>query len=98
MIENLVNFGAGFDWFTTVSAFLRDWQFGPPADFGVMAWAGWDRGDIRRLLGGYGIRAWGLIYSGDILMFSVNETQAADAYAVLQQAGVVVLYAPEEAI
>jgi hypothetical protein len=91
---NIIDFGTGFDWFTPLSAFFRDWHYGPPADFGIMAGV-WDRGDIRRLLGSYGIRAWGLIYSGDLLMFSVNEAQAAETYEILQQAGVVVLYAPE---
>lgn len=87
-----------FDWITPAKAFVDDARFGPPADFGVPALAGWSKGDIKRLLSRYGVCVWGLMYSGDILMFAVPKTQARWARWLLQREGVPLQYVPDAAL
>lgn len=96
MIDNLLNFGSAFDWLSPLFAFFLDFYHGSASHFGIEAFTGWDRRDIKRLLKMNGIRVWGLMYNfeGDTLMFTVPIEQAADAYQLLQSAGVSILYAP----
>ncbi len=100
MLDRLLNIACAFDWFTPTTAFVQDFLNGPVSDFGIPADAGWSRGDIRRLLTGYGIRVWGLMFNnaGEVLMFTVPKAQAKWTYYVLQQEGVPTLYAPAEVV
>jgi hypothetical protein len=94
---NWWDIACAFDWITPAKAFLDDARFGPPADFGVSANCGWYRNDIKRLLSGYGVKVWGLIYSGDILMFTVPKSQARWTHYLLQREDVPLQYAPQAA-
>lgn len=99
-LDTLLNIGASCDWITPLCAIIRDAANGPTAHFGVNAYGGFDRGAIRRLLSTNGIESWGYMYNvaGDLIMFSVPETQAQAAYGVMTRAGVPVLYAPNGAV
>ena len=46
----------------------------------------------------YGISVWGLTYTlrGDILIFTVSKKDAADTYVLLSNAGVPMIYVPDE--
>jgi hypothetical protein len=99
MLDKLLDAGCGFDWITPTFAFIQDIFYGPVSDFGISPQAGWDRGDIKRLLNNHGVRVWGLIYNvnWDMLMFTVPKTQARWAYYLLQREGVPILCAPSDA-
>jgi hypothetical protein len=86
-----------FDWITPAAAFINDARFGPPANFGVPAGAGWYKSDVKRLLTRYGVKVWGLMYNGDILMFAVPKSQARWARYLLQREGVPLQYTPQAA-
>jgi hypothetical protein len=98
MLDRVLNFACAFDWITPALAFAQDFLNGPVADFGIPAHAGWSRRDIKRLLSRYGVRVWGLMFSGDLLMFTVPKAQARWAYYLLKREGVPILYAPAEAV
>lgn len=96
MLNKLLNIGANFDWITPTWAILQDFANRPASHFGIMTNAGFDRGDIRRLLRKHGVRSWGYVYNvdGNLIMLSVPKAQAAWANYVLINGGVPVLYAP----
>lgn len=98
MLDRVLNIACAFDWITPALAFAQDFLNGPVADFGIPANAGWSRRDIKRLLSRYGVRVWGLMFSGDTLMFTVPKAQARWAYYLLEREGVPILYAPAEAV
>jgi hypothetical protein len=98
MLDRVLNIACAFDWITPALAFAQDFVNGPVADFGIPANAGWSRRDIKRLLSRYGVRVWGLMFSGDTLMFTVPKAQARWAYYLLEREGVPILYAPAEAV
>jgi hypothetical protein len=98
MLDRVLNFACAFDWITPALAFAQDFLNGPVADFGIPANAGWSRRDIKRLLSRYGVRVWGLMFSGDLLMFTVPKAQARWAYYLLKREGVPILYAPAEVV
>lgn len=94
--NDILNVICAFDWITPLYVILRDAYTGSVTHFGVLANAGFDRGDIRRLLSKNGIESWGYIYNvdGDLIMFSVREEQATQAAQVLARGGVPVLGGP----
>lgn len=98
--DKLLNFGSNFDWITPSWAILQDLLNGPVEYIGVMANAGFDRGDIRQLLRQNGVNSWGYIYNvaGDLIMFSVPQEQARRACYILQREGVPLWGAPDEAV
>jgi hypothetical protein len=98
MLDRVLNIACAFDWITPALAFAQDFLNGPVADFGIPANAGWSRRDIKRLLSRYGVRVWGLMFSGDTLMFTVPKSQARWTYYLLEREGVPILYAPAEAV
>lgn len=97
-LNTLLNIGASCDLITPVYVILTNAAAGPIARFGVLANAGFDRGDIRRLLSRNGVQSWGYIYNvaGDLIMFSVREEEATQAAEVLQRGGVPVLVGPAD--
>lgn len=97
-LNTLLNIGASCDLITPVYVILRDAYAENVTHFGVVANAGFDRGDIRRLLRTNGVESWGYIYNvaGDLIMFSVREEQATQAAMVLQRGGVPVLAGPAD--
>lgn len=94
----MLNAVTNFDWITPTIAILQDFANRPVSRFGIMANAGFDRGDIRRLLRKHGVKSWGYVYNvdGDLIMLSVPKAQAAWANYLLMREGVPVLYAPVE--
>ena len=99
-IDDLLAIGAAFDWITPTWAILKDFANGPVCHFGIDAYGGFDRGDIRRLLSKNGVESWGYMYNvaGDLIMFSVPKAQAQAAHGVLTRGGVPILYEPDKAI
>jgi hypothetical protein len=98
MLDHILDVAGSFDLITPAWAFLQDFLSGPPADFAVPIHAGWTNRDIQQLLGRNGVKVWGLIYRGDMLMFTVCQTQAKWAYYLLSRAKVPILYAPQAAM
>ena len=98
MLDRVLNIGCSFDWITPTMAFIQDFQNRPVSHFGVTANADLDRGDIRRLLQSKGVRVWGLMYNvaDDLIMLSVQKSQAAWTYYIMMSEGVPVVYAPAE--
>lgn len=96
MLDTLLNIGSAFNWVTPLLAFLLDFLFGSACDFGVVAYAGWDRLDIKFLLKSNGVDVWGMMYNynGDILMFTVRDTDAEFTYDLLASVGVPIEYSP----
>lgn len=96
LIDDAINFGAGFDWITPAWAFFQDFRHGGGADFGIMAGCGYDSSDIKRMLKGYGIDAWGAMLNpaGDTIMITCDKHKAQLAYKVLREHGAVIVYAP----
>ena len=99
MLDTVLNIGCAFDWMTPTLAFVQDVLYGPASHFGIPANTGWGRGDIKRLLSHYGVKAWGLMYNlnGDMLMFAVPKSKTRWVYFLLQREGVPILFAPPEA-
>lgn len=97
-LNNLLQIGASVDWIMPSWYILQDFWNRPASRFGIQANAGFDRGDIRRVLRKCGVRSWGYVYNvaGDLIMLSVPKAQAAAANYWLQREGVPVLYAPAE--
>ena len=98
MLDQILDVAGSFDLITPAWAFLQDFLSGPPADFAIPAQAGWTSRDVQRLLGRNGVKVWGLIYHGDMLMFTVREAQAKWAYYLLSRAKVPILYTPAAAM
>jgi hypothetical protein len=98
MFDMILDFGRGFDWITPTWAFVQDFLNRPASHFGIPANSVWGRREIKRLLGRYGVRVWGLMYNstGDLLMFAVPKSQARWAYHCLEKEGVPILHAPKE--
>ena len=96
-MDQLLNIGASFDWMTPAWAIWQYFLNRPVAHFGVMAGAGFDRGDIRWVLKKRGVKSWGYVYNvaGDLIMFSVPKAKANWANYLLQSEGVPILYAPQ---
>lgn len=98
MLDEILGVGCSFDWITPSVAFLQDLINGPPADFGIPDGAGWSRRDIRRLLTGNGVHVWGLIFSRELLIFTVPKAQARWTYYLLKREGVPIAYAPNDVL
>lgn len=73
-------------------AFFQDILNGPGTFFGVPSLAGFTKRQVKQLLEKNGIRVWGDMYDGDVLIFSVKEDQAKKAFRVLTVAEVPVLF------
>ena len=100
MFDKLLNIGCAFDWITPGFAFIQDIFFGSYSDFGIPAGMGIGRREIKRYLNHHGIRVWGLMYDfhGEVLMFTVENNQAAYTYYLLRSATIPVLYVPDDAV
>lgn len=86
MLDQLLAFGASFDWVTPLVDLYKDLNNGPHHDFYIDRYAGWSAGKIRRLLKRHGVRLWGLSYTEDLIIFRVRETQAQwTQYLLLQE-------------
>lgn len=96
----LVDLIGCLDWLTPTATFIQDYFNGPTSHFGIPAYAGWISSDIKRILRRRGVQVWGLMYNvnGNMLMFSVRNSQAKYAYYILEQEGVPILYAPRKVI
>jgi len=100
MSDELLNLACNFDWITPSWMILQDFFNGPVSRFGIQANAGFDRGDIKRVLSKFGVDSWGYIYNvaGDLIMLSVPQKQANWAYYLLQREGLPILFAPDEVV
>jgi hypothetical protein len=76
MIDELLAFACMFDWITPAAALIEGLWRGPYAVVSVPTSTGVSRGEIRKALEHYGIRAWGLTYSGSNIYTYVPKPQA----------------------
>ncbi len=97
MIDEILSFGASFDWITPIASLLQDIANGPSCGFGLPADAGFSGRDVERLLRAKGVKVWGLMVVDNLIIFRVRKAQAAWAKYLLEQAKVPILYAPSEA-
>jgi hypothetical protein len=98
MFDDILDIVTGYDLMTPLVSFFQDILNGPHCYFGVPTLAGWSKREIGRVLGSYGVNVWGLIYDGDVLIFTVRRDQARWAYHVLTQEGVPILYPSAHAV
>jgi len=98
VLDFLLGLGSSLDWVTPIFFFLQDLVKGPIADFGIDAYSGWNEYNLKKLFKHYGISVWGLTYTlrGDILIFTVSKKNATNTYALLRNAGVPMIYVPDE--
>jgi hypothetical protein len=87
MIDQLFKFAIMFDWISPVLAVIQNVTQGPAHVFAIPKAVGWSGADIERLLGRYGIAAWGKMILNDHFVFSVRQSQARWAEYVLSRAG-----------
>ena len=85
-IESMLEFGASFDWITPGIALLQCVLNGGSAEFGIKAYSGWGKRDVRNLLRSYGIKPWGVMYNinGNTLMFSVRKELYGDVADIIE--------------
>ena len=105
MLDELLAFGASFDWVTPLIDLWKDLTQGPHQDFYVDRGAGWSANQIRRLLKSRGVRLWGLSYKSEqieigpdwigvvpeLIGFRVRQNQSLLAQSTLEQAGIPIL-------
>jgi len=99
LLDHALTIGASFDWITPLVGFIGDTLSGNlfgGGDFGIKAYHGYDRKDIKRLMRKNGINVWGIMYNleNDTLMFAVKPKDAKFAKEILTNAGVPVVYSP----
>lgn len=100
MIDNFLTLAAAFDWMTPSIAYLQDFRYGQVSDFGIPAYAGWSRREIKRLLKKQGVPVWGMMLNlrGDTFMFTVPYAQTQLVSDLLLGQGIPILYTPIEGI
>jgi hypothetical protein len=98
MFDDILDIISGYNLITPLASFFQDIINGPHFYFGIPSMAGWTKREIGRILSRHGINVWGLIYDGDVLIFTVRQDQARWAYYVLTREGVPILYPTAEAV
>jgi hypothetical protein len=93
MLDTILSYGTGLDWMTWVYALARTALEGG-VEIGVDAAAGWDRGDVARLLRANGVRCWGFRWmpGADYFIFSVPRASEERALDVLAACGLPLVY------
>lgn len=92
LFDDLIDIASLRNLFTPLVAFFEDILYGPGVFFGVPSMAGYSKRQVRQLLEKNGIRVWGDMYDGDIIIFSVKEDQAKRAFRILTVADIDVLF------
>lgn len=88
MRDEMFRAGSVFDWISPLFAFFQDWYYGPAVRFTVPMSAGWGTDTISRILQMNGIRVWGVMLSGDMILFATRRKQARFAIYLLQREGI----------
>jgi hypothetical protein len=98
VLDDFLDLMSNFDPISPALTLIQDALNGPSVDFAISAYAGWTKGDIRRLLSRHGVKVWGFSFSETNLLFSVRKSQAKWAYYLLDREGVPIVSAPAEAL
>jgi hypothetical protein len=98
VLDDFLDLMSNFDPISPALTLIQDALNGPSVDFAVSAYAGWTRGNIRRLLSDKGVKTWGFDLSDTVLTFTVRTSQATWAYYLLDREGVPIVSAPAEAL
>jgi hypothetical protein len=88
MLDKILQAGSGFDWISPTIAFVHDIRNRPSVDINVPATAGWSAQDLTSLLQECGIKVWGVMLVGDVIIFSVRKAQALYAQYLLERNGI----------
>ena len=64
VLDDFLDLMSNFDPISPALTLIQDALNGPSVDFAVSAYAGWTKGDIRRLLSKHGVKTWGFDLSG----------------------------------
>ena len=92
MFDDLIDIFSLRDLVTPLVSFFQDIFYGPSVFFGVPSIAGFSKREVGRLLDRKKIKNWGMMYDGHLIIFNVPEKQQDDAYRVLRQAGIGVVF------
>lgn len=92
MFDDIFDIFSGYNLIAPLASFFQDIISGPPCHFGVPSMAGWTKREIGRMLSERRIEVWGLIYDGDIIIFTVHQDKARFAHRVLSYQGVPILF------
>jgi hypothetical protein len=98
VLDDFLDLMSNFDPISPALTLIQDALNGPSVDFAVSAYAGWTKGDIRRLLSDKAVKTWGFDLSDTVLTFTVRTSQATWAYYLLDREGVPIVSAPAEAL
>ena len=88
MDDKLLKAGATFDWISPLLGFIQDWINRPAVGFSIPMSAGWGTNTISKLLRGNGIKVWGVMLSGDVILLSTRRKQARFAAYLLDSEGI----------
>ena len=88
MRDELLKFGAGFDWITPLWAFVQDVKYGQPFQVNVPYNLGWSGNQVTDALNEKGIRTWGLMVVDETITFTVRKPQARYTLYWLERWGV----------
>ena len=88
MHDNILKAGATFDWISPLLGFIQDWMYGPAVGFSIPMSAGWGTDTISQILRSNGIKVWGVMLSGDVILLSTRRQQARFAAYLMQRAGI----------
>lgn len=87
-VDQLIGFGAGFDWITPLYTFVLDWQRRPTTGYNIPIDGGWSAYAVRDLLKKKGVKLWGLTIVDSVITFRVRQAQARYAQMLMSKAGV----------
>lgn len=92
LFDDILDIVSGYDLLTPLLSFGEDAK--PHTKFGVNILAGFTKAEVRRALEGAGIDAWGFIDAPEdyTIIFNVRKDQTREAYDILKEAEIPVLY------
>ncbi len=88
LFDDLIGFGATFDYFTPLITILQDFASGPGHTLLVPEGCGWSGRDVAGLLHRHGVKTWGHMVVNGSLMLRVRKKQARYAQWLLERAGI----------
>lgn len=88
MNDSILKAGATFDWISPMLGFFQDWLYGPAIGFSIPMSAGWGTNTISKILRSKGIKVWGVMLSGDVILLSTKRKQARYAAYLMQSEGI----------
>ncbi|MBN1402291.1 MAG: hypothetical protein JXA74_15735 [Anaerolineae bacterium] len=91
MLRQIVHAANSLDWITPLAAEIQDLVQGPSYTFLIDDADALSAAEIQAHLEHHGLKVWGLMYDGDVLLLSVPQDKAEWAAYLLQKLGLPLL-------